>query len=366
MRYVHFFPAILSAIVFANTANSEVPDACKADSRRIIASEKIAQCESVVAKTGFNAKDKARILVDLGYSYQLLDLMGRKPRANERAEAAWNKAILADRTNPDAYVAIARLFRLDGRGSLALPVLEAALAVDSGYWPIHDEFSQFYMSENDLHNARKSAAKSVSLCPDCALAQKRLGAIHMLLNNDEAAVKNLKLAVEKFDPAQFQASGIIGEETPHSLYAQALARIGKPEEAAQVLTDWIQKQPSQMVPQRLWVERAEHYEVAKKYDLAADDWAKAALIPGVEKPDALLARKAFALAQIGKGKSAISDVLQILDRAEINTVLRIQVFLKNNGFDAVRIDGKVSPELRATITECLRQINCRSGFQKKI
>jgi hypothetical protein len=88
--------------------------------------------------------------------------------------------------------------------------------------------------------------------------------------------------------------------------------------------------------------------------------------PGYRFAERYLSRAAMLRATAGKGDDARDTFRNILRSGKIQAILRIQVFLRNNGFDEVKIDGKPSAALDMALDQCLRNKDCVSGLGQPI
>ena len=76
-------------------------------------------------------------------------------------------------------------------------------------------------------------------------------------------------------------------------------------------------------------------------------------------------RRCCVHSQIRMGWLAGTTFLDILRSGKPKSVLRVQVYLKNQGFN-VAIDGKVSPKLEAALNDCLEKKGCIEAFGQPI
>ena len=127
------------------------------------------------------------------------------------------------------------------------------------------------------------------------------------------------------------------------------------------LPTWLPLQTS------LLVARAEINERSGRAADAANDYEKAVsmLDPGYERIDDFRARIAVLRASVGNS-AAGTAFRDLLRSGKLQSILRVQVFLNNRGFDDVTIDGKPSAALEKALERCLSNSECRESMGRSI
>jgi tetratricopeptide (TPR) repeat protein len=172
-----------------------------------------------------------------------------------------------------------------------------------------------------------------------ALAAKNLYALS--LSHLENAAQGLK----PFNPNRIE---IFNRQSPWTILARTYGALNEPKKAAEALTSKLKSTEPSFLPAIL-EERAKYHEQAGMYLEAANDYDSIVKdSPGLRDQDYYIMQRDLIRAKIGKSKDSLTNIRMTLESGKLKPVLQVQIFLKNQGFSDVAINGKYDDATRKT------------------
>jgi hypothetical protein len=156
-----------------------------------------------------------------------------------------------------------------------------------------------------------------------------------------------------------------------SLRAQTFLLLNQPLAAISDLTAAFELKPNSL---QLLLQRAQAHELGG-YDRNAVADLTTVLGPIGTKPKyaiagdqqgQLLMQRAIILVRLKRFADAASDMMMAIDQGGRPSILRAQVFLRQNGFGETALDGRISPELREALKACFGLNSCFLGIMRAI
>lgn len=293
----------------------------------------------------------------------------------------------------------------------------------------HLKRASFFVEVSDYHAARRELNMVLPQRPDdaalrhysarLALTMDDLSradadiAIAMRLAPDDLNIRATNANIVELRPAPVEALELFNEiiaKSPTYLYArgqrvQLLMRLHRPREALPDLDFLLSGDEPQTeyfaaragvymtlnMPQRaaadysaalgvrpgasyLLMERATAYERSGSNAAALDDLDK--LIPGADgrakyavggdQLAKLYIQRAFILERMKRFSAAATDVGAAVQNGGVPTMLRVQIFLRRNGFSQIPLDGRDSQQLHDALESCFGLNACFQGILKAI
>lgn len=235
--------------------------------------------------------------------------------------------------------------------------------------------------------------------PDNAEAHLGIGRAHMLLGQHQRAFEAMFRAIEldPADPDAYFYRGMLFEQGGHFHlaaldYSRALARQGRdrkspdvfqtgdpaihlvrvlmrggqPRLAVDMITDILKELQDSEERSLLLVQRADANEQLGDLHAAAEDIAAAARSVAPDKRAGLYLRRSVLLQRSGRVDSARQEIQRALEIADLRTVLRVQVFLRNQGMLDVEITGEFDKPTREAVQSCFATVDCGSALSRSI
>jgi tetratricopeptide (TPR) repeat protein len=88
-------------------------------------------------------------------------------------------------------------------------------------------------------------------------------------------------------------------------------------------------------------------------------------IVGGDQFISVLMRRALVLSDLNRPDEAADDMVRAVKLGGKQHILRLQIYLRRNGYIALPVDGVVSEALSTAIQNCFRQANCRSSLPQR-
>jgi tetratricopeptide (TPR) repeat protein len=304
------------------------------------------ECDPPPVDTSMPAEEQSRALTERAIT--LLSLI-RAPKALEEL----GRAIALDPRNVAARHLRARYIMMN-HADLALAEADAreAIAVAPTDPDLHATLAAILRMRGDFVGATAEIDRSLARKPDSADALAIKG--ELLLSAGE-----IEEAGRAFDRARTLAPDFLQAVMRD---AQIQMELDEPRKAEEVLTALLDRSPQP----NAFALRASARLALDDGPGALEDLGKAIGPPGgpyVMAPAGpvftdLVLKRAMLLYRVGRGDEAMADMGAVLNGGDKPAILRIQLFLRRNGFAEVPLDGLHSDALDASLKACFLSKAC--------
>ncbi len=361
-------PVPMSAVPADFDATPAVPANCTENVMGNLTKAEALICEHFVEEKKGTRRDRATALVNLGYAYMWLEIgfENGSPRGQRKAQKTWDRAIALDDQFVDAYLAKGNLMAISETPAAAMPILEKAASLAPADWRPHAGLANVLYSTQRERAALAEAEKAAALAPGNPSARYIKGSMLAFMGRSEEAIPELIEATKGYDPRIRRLPGMMQDRNPWDHLAVAYHRTGQHKMAAATITKYIDSLPASMIDLELLADRALYLEAAGRFAEAAEDLKKAAAIGYPDLSNQYQTRRAIVLVKAGRANEAREEFDALLRRGDLNSVLRIQVFLKNQGYESVMIDGKYNDGTKSAVAQCLKDERCSEGLGQPI
>jgi tetratricopeptide (TPR) repeat protein len=245
-------------------------------------------------------------------------------------------------------------------GNIALAGTEIAIArrLSPNNPDVHATYAEQLEARPAAYEALREFDAILDRWPDHAFSRIRRAQLLLSHNKPLDALRDLDLLVSGKHPA-----------IEHfNLRAVANLKVGQPLRAIEDYTAALQRAPG---AHHLLSGRARAYEQVGDDDAALRDLSAALDDPALRsipprELGELLMQRAFILLRSKRFDEAVADVTAALVKGGTPSVLRAQVFLRQNGFPDVPLDGRNSEALGQVLKACLGLNACFQGITRKI
>jgi tetratricopeptide (TPR) repeat protein len=310
---------------------------------------------------------QAIALQRLALLYYAIDQVSRQRTevSARRTLEALDRAIALQPQNGQLHVMKAGILESHDLNA-ATRAYDKGMELATSDWRVYAGKARFKLWHSNKAVAEQLSRKSIELAPRSPYAHSWHGQLLENLGKFDEALVSYRFAHLNEDGRDESNLGMFGVELAQLSYARMLQRTGDPEECIKILSDFIENKRSPVWKYQI-ESRASCYEDAKKYEQAAKDYELAASIYGASRdPDELKLKSAMARAKTSSGEEAVEDVWTVLERANLRQILQVQVFLRNNGFDDVNINGKRDEALKNALSKCALESKCKNGLKDTI
>jgi tetratricopeptide (TPR) repeat protein len=334
--------------------------ACKSIDEMAQAPDLLAQCEEMALSGTGTAHERAILFNTVGLTYELL-AMGA-PQNTERygnlMVHAWDQAIGLDPTLVDPYVSKARTVILNGRASLAVEILKDAQKAAPNDWRVYRALADTLNFSTENGAALEAGEKAIALSGGDPYAHYSMGNLLTRMRRFGEAAEHYAIVAAAFRPGTFREPGPIQRNDPWFAWADALAADGQYALAAEKLTVFIDSKRIGQLPQMFIIMRGEFYQKAKMYREAAADADLASKYPGMMSVQQARIWQVLMLVAGGQKSEALAIFHDAKSSMQKREILQLQVFLKNRGYEGVKISGEWTTQLAASIEDCFDDANC--------
>lgn len=361
-------PVPMSAVLTEFGAIPAVPANCTGNVMGNLTKAEASICERFVESNKGTRREIATALVNLGNAYVWLEngFENGSPRGYQKALKTWDRAIALDDQFVDAHLAKGNMVAISETPAEAVPILEKAAALAPNDWRPHAGLANVFYQTHREPEALAEAEKAAALAPGNPSARYVKGKMLDFIGRFEEAIPDLIEATKGYDPRIKRLPGIMQDRNPWEHLADAYHRTGQHNLAAATITKYVDSLPASMIDLELLADRATYLEAAGRFAEAAEDLRKAAAIGYPDLSNQYQTRRAIVLVKAGRTDEAREEFEALLRRGDLNAVLRIQVFLKNQGYDVVTIDGKYNDGTKSAVAQCLKDERCSEGLGQPI
>ncbi len=322
------------------------------------------QCEAVADRADATPRQRARAFTRLAFIVQ-------RQRGGTFADflAMLAKAIQADPTYPAPRLARADHLILSNKSGAAMDELKEVLKIDPNNAEAHldlgrvHSFLSYVVSGRweQLGLAYKEMTTAINLGLSGPDAYYFRGSVLEEAGRFLDAAQDYAKAAALYDPMP-KTPVLMGYGDPVIHLAGALARAERPSMVVETLAGVETRRLPDFVKSQLLAQRAEAEDKIGKFADAVKDMTAAVKFASPDKRAALYVRQSEMLQHAGQTNDATKKMTEALDGADLRTVLRVQVLLRNHGYVDVEITGKMDPVTHKVAVSCFAKPECGSGI----
>ena len=325
-------------------------------------------CEAVLKSGTGTIRERATVMFVLGHAYMRTpDAFQNTTGPNEsKTIKIWNEASRIDPTYIEPLLSSALMFSIYGELAQAQDAFDRAEKIDSRDWRIYTGRVIVFSRAQIISGMIEAADKAMLLNPDEPEVRRVYAMALFSRNQFEDAAKQYKIAALNYANAKISTLEMVHEENPWISLANVYRVMGKPLQAADAMTSYIESLRAEERSYQLYQWRAEYLELAGLYAKAADDYGIAASRAPKQFAESLTTKRAMLMAQSGSKVDASKDLQAILERGSLRPILKVQVFLRNQGYADVTINGHYDAATKRALDTCLHDNACAPGVGRAI
>jgi len=344
---------------------AEPPAVCISLAMGILMREDAILCEAFIASGKGTPRQRATALVNLGHWQTAM--LPQEIINPVKSFESWDRAIAEDPAFAEPHVAKAGSAALRERHEEAISNYDRALALAPRHWRAMFGKASVLMARGQIAEAIALGREAVDAAPGVSIAYQYHASLLMASDDLEGAATAYRKAGETYQGERRRVPGLMQTPSPWSELARLEIRLGHLDRALSAADRVIGQQGENTADAFDFLLRAEINERSGRAADAANDYEKAVsmLDPGYERIDDFRARIAMLRASVGNS-AAGTAFRDLLRSGKLQSILRVQVFLNNRGFDDVTIDGKPSAALEKALERCLSNSECRESMGRSI
>jgi tetratricopeptide (TPR) repeat protein len=359
---IRFSPAVLKA--------AQKPDlgACINGTLTMDVSKTAADCEAFLKTNKGSVHDRARAMFMLGHAYTRTDRgsAGLLGGGTNKSMEVWARANELDPTYIDPLLSIGRMYEFSGQPAKALEVLAKAELASPKDWRVYTNRSAVFRQMSNAVAMLQQAEKALLLNP-AEPEVHRAYAVALEHNfHDVEAAQHYLIAAETYDPKKDRSLEMMREQSAWVSLAFMYAKLQKPAMAAAAITKLIDSDTEHGPDFILFKQRSAYYEQAKIFDRAAEDIQLALERAPEHERENLIAKRAALLAMSGAKAELGTDLQRMLENGSLKSRLKVQLFLKNQGYSRVTINGRYDDATKDALEACLQDKACAPGVGRAI
>jgi tetratricopeptide (TPR) repeat protein len=329
----------------------------------------IKSCEAAARARDGSIRGRAMAMLMLGYAYahdyEHVDFS--QPPDEWKAMTAWKGALAVDPSFIDPLLAMSNIYSGSGRFKQAVDVLRQAERVTPDDWRVYARLSAAYLAARIFPAAREAAEKAVKLARDRAEPHVLLGQALLMHDRFGDAITEFQLAVGAARPTLDRQLYLFPDQNAWTELANAYFQNEQPALAAWAMTKFMEGVDPRFRNYADFTQRAEYYERAGLHAKAADDWAEAIKLAPPHLLKEYTSKRSVLLAKLSPERpKAVADLRTLMQRGELATTLKVQVFLKNQGYGDVEINGKYDGPTQRALEDCFNSQSCSQSVGQAI
>jgi tetratricopeptide (TPR) repeat protein len=334
------------------------PEVCVKDILGNLEFADVPVCEAFASGTAGTPRQRAIAWLNLGHMYYYTK--DRSGGVRKHAFAAWDEAIAADPTFAAPHVAKGSALGWSDDKPRAIPFFQKSLEIEPDNWHALLGLAKVLADDGKTDDALALAARAVAIAPDHGIAHQIHATVLEQAGRIEEARVEYRKATIGYRRMPRRLPGLMQEAPAWWALANFEDGQHRPQQAIDAISHELGRAFEGNIDGYTYAYRAKLYEVLGVPAKAAEDYEHAArlLDPANEQSELYKSRAAMLRAALGDGAAAGEVFRDIIRTGKLQAILRIQVFLRNQGFDEVVIDGKPGPALDKALDRCLTQKSC--------
>jgi tetratricopeptide (TPR) repeat protein len=328
----------------------------------------VADCENFAKNTDNGLRERATAMLVLGYLYRQIDIQPGDP-ADVRSRPAikiWQSASTLDPTFIDVLLAVGTELALNGKYEQSQLMFDRAERINPTDWRIFLARAEVFQVSGNKLAALAASQHAYEMNPKDFRANYVYGIALNHVGKFFEATPFLLVGAQNFAQTPVDRYAIFYEVSPWLQLANNYEELKQPLKGTEALTSHFASQHSDLFDFEIYEKRAKLFAKAGQYKNAADDIAKAIeLIPN-GFPNDYKIKQAEYLIKAGKAGLASNRILEMLNEGKLKSILQIQVFLNNQGYKGVEINGKIDDATRTALNACLNDRDCSKAAGQAI
>ena len=212
--------------------------------------------------------------------------------------------------------------------------------------------------------ALREAEKALQLNPTES-AVRRAYAIALEHNfRDVEAAEQYLIAAETYDPQKDKSLEFMRDQDAWVSLAFIYAKLDRPAMAAAAITKCIDSKKEHGPDFMMLKQRSAYYEQANMFDRAVEDIELALERAPEYERENLNSKWVALLAKSGAKEDLGTDLNRMLETGSLKARLKVQVFLKNQGYAGVTINGTYDEATKRAFDACMQDKNARRVLKK--
>lgn len=325
-------------------------------------------CEAVAFNKSYPTEQRALAMIILGHAYLHKDIneIGFNAPALKRTFDIWQQASELDSKSIDGYLAAGDLYKNLNMLIEAQAEIDHAEKRSPDDWRVYTHRALSLLNFHEHEGALVAALAAYKLNPQEPEVNYAFGKTLLTANKLTEAEEQMKLATVGFNPFDKSHYEMMKLESPWSVLATIYDAKNEPEKAADALTQEIEI-PNVLIDLFFFMgRRAGYYERAGQFEKAAADLDMAAKNAPENYAKDLIVRRDILLAKSNADGKAIQNLKTVLARGNLKPILQVQVFLKNQGYRDVEINGVFDEKTKAGLEACALDKKCVNIIGQKI
>ncbi len=347
----------LAFALVASTAQAADVKSCLGSYSERIDKADVAKCEKIAQKKNLTARQQAQIYLQLAITAYFARPADSMDAAQKTAQVFryLQASSEADNTFGDTFLAMADVYRLEGKYGRTISSLDEGLKTSPDDARLLAKRAEYSASAETREETRKVCVKATAspiagqnIYFSCGRATRKAGLL------DIAEIYLYKAAME-FETDHSDRFLDIRFGAPSKDYADLLVETGRGKDAVKFYEMVAAKQPSHPMAMRNLAEIQE-----KSGDLAgaAKSQGNAASSVQAEYRFRFQLLQVITLARAGKPVESFLLAKNLFDGATLQQVLSLQVKLKNGSQKDLTITGKFDDQTRKALSACINDKGC--------
>jgi tetratricopeptide (TPR) repeat protein len=352
--------ANIGFVVNSNAENVNDPTGCLGKLESWPQQDIKKACELFVASGKGSKRDRAEAFTNLGYisgwSGSIQEAF--RPWAGP-ALGYWQQALAEDPNYLEAYLAIAEVNTLQGKHLLALETINKAKTIAKDDWRVHLAEALVYFYAQDFQGAAPLIQKAMELANGEPRPKYIWALVLMRLERFEEALPLLVSLTETYEPSTWYSRGPMAFDHPLKVLAQAYDMKGDTIKSIVAMKAFVDEaQAGNSMPED-YVTFARLNASIGQYEEAISMIEKAIPELPLEIAKPYHVDKILWLFKSGSADKALLAARFVDPNVKLRAILRLQVGLRNAGYDTVKINGEFDPATEDALNLCIASKECK-------
>jgi tetratricopeptide (TPR) repeat protein len=321
-------------------------------------------CIEALKMPDLKSKDRGRFLLEQAFATQMLDIsqLSSSEKMEERRTAKlFKRAIEADQDSFEAVTGLAKFYKMFGDTEASIAVFQQPLATHPTNPELAARFALALLGADRKEAALEVAQTANSFNSSDPYAIYALGAALYSNQNNEWAEQQLLKAQSVWSQIYESEFSIEKYVRPQWMLISIYLQSHENEKGLATVNDFILSNPNDWDLASWFETRAKFYQALGNLRQAADAYDEAIKLSAPEISAGLKQRRDELLLRTNSNGVVANNLKTQLTLGKLQPILRLQIFLRGQGYKTVEINGIFDDATQENLAKCLAERLCEQG-----
>jgi tetratricopeptide (TPR) repeat protein len=318
-------------------------------------------CSELRRKTNLTDKQRATIISRQAYATMQLELNSKSEFEDRESVKLYNKALLFNPADLTPLYGLAEVHLIMGDEDGALDVYRKAIAKEPLSSDILAHYARLNSTLGRYSKALEIVNQTLKVDANDPLARYVLGVVNFRNGNMTAAEQAFIDVKQDFHKIHQPKFSFYRLGDPLSWLSQVYDKVNDPVKGLAATTENLKSEMDPWERSTIFAARGKFYEALGKFKEASADYDAASKTAFPDMVKQYETRRDLVLIRTASNTDEGRRLRTELELGKLQTVLKIQVFLRNQGYTTVEVNGIYDGATKLALDTCLAERLCEQG-----